>query len=168
MLGELGSIEGSPSTITNTIDETLESEDFQKRHESKRFGGSYQGPSTGSNGSRATSMTVTRSPRSHKSVDILPFSGLSLEEPPASSTLPQDRNNTKSKANLNGFENATTTSQRSHPFYYSSMQQKKISAKDEKLPVNGQHSTAGTGEPMRPGSAFGMLHSRQPVGHGRM
>lgn len=154
--------------------------DTHKRHDSKRFGGSYQGPAR-------TSSVISQSPRNRHSVDMLSFSGLTISETPIQapaphpsaallyshsnrssgnmgpplSTISQHHHHQKppkSKPSLTGFDSF------SNPFSYPSAG---AAANASSSSLTSHGGSAGS-TISRPGSTFGQLHSRQPLGHGRM
>lgn len=121
---DMAPISGSPA-ITESTNEAL-SEGYGRN---QKLSASYRG-----HPGRAASMSVTRLPKSQKSVDTL-FNNLNISEDKERKTKEFDGKHS--------------------PFNYPPR-------KPSSSNLNGQEV------PSRPGSAFGMLHSRQPIGHGRM
>lgn len=165
---------GGRGSIDGNLDLSNETSDPHRRHDSKRFGGSYQGS--------ARTQSILPPPTSRNSTDIPSFSGLSLNEMPSKTLAPhpsaallyshsnRSSNNMdppsinttrkpRSKPSLTGFDSY------SNPFYYPSHNS---SANASTLSLPSQTSGANPANSSRPGSTFGMLHSRQTLGHGRL
>ena len=161
--------------------------DSQAMHDSKRLGGSSQG-------SKRTESTKSKLPKARHSVDSIQLSNLSVTEAQAPAPTPhpsaallyaQSSRSSglmgppvpmnsighhhdykpKSKPSISGFDF-------SNQFYYPSHHAAGSAASVSTSSLTSQNvgkGSGGTGSTnSRPGSTFGMLHSRQPLGHGRL
>lgn len=161
-----------PSIVANSIDEKLSSSqdrDFLRRHDSKRFGGSYQDSTRATSAAAGVALPEQSENNNNNPDEVLALSKLSLKDAP--DMKPKSSSSSIGSGSSGGFESANSNSNSNgngiglgNSFYYPPRYKSKA---DASRVANGDSQPVRE-VPARPGSAFGMLHSRQPIGHGRM